>query len=72
MIRKKEIIFADTLDELIRKSFGLYHDHCYHLFRGKTADVMDKYEYKDLMEGNKEYCFIYEEDIPHKIPKKHE
>lgn len=65
MERKIGIVFADTIDELNTKSIGLYHDHCYHIYRGKTSDIMDEYKYKDLITEDKEYCLIYEEDIPY-------
>jgi len=65
MKRKRGIIFADTWDKLNLKAIGYYHDHCYHLYRGLTADIMDNYEYKELMVDSKKYCLIYEEDIPY-------
>jgi hypothetical protein len=71
MKRKSGIIFADTIEELDLKSMGLYHDHCYHLYRGKTSEICDEYKYKHLMIEEKEYCFIYEEDIPY-IPEENE
>ena len=65
---KIKIIFADSWQELTPKMMGYYHDHCHHLYTGKTEDVMDDYRYKDLMVDIKDYCFIYEEDEPY-IPK---
>jgi len=63
MKRKLGVVFANTFNELNLKSMGYNHDHCYHLFRGKTEDICDEYKYKHLMTEEKEYCFIYEEDI---------
>lgn len=65
MKTKIGIVFADTVEELRLKSIGFNHDHCSHRFFGKTADICDEYQYKHLMVDEKEYCFIYEEDIPY-------
>ena len=71
MKKKLGILFADTMSELNLKSMGLYHDHCYHLYCGKTSEICDEYRYKHLMTEEKKYCFIYEEDIPY-IPEENE
>lgn len=64
-----EIIFADNIEELNLKSMGLYHDHCYHLYRGETKNICDDYRYKHLMTEDKNYCLIYDEDKPYIPPK---
>jgi len=62
-----KVIYANTWEKLMVKMIGYYHDHCYHLYTGKTENVPDKY--KDLIkeEDKKEYCFIYKEDEPYKL-----
>jgi hypothetical protein len=59
------VIFADTIDELRLKILGYNHDHCHHIYFGKTSEIMDEYKYKELLKENKEYCFIYKEDRPY-------
>ena len=58
-----KVIYADTWTDIGRKTMGLYHDHCYHFYAGKTSEVPDKY--KELITEDKEYCFIYKEDTPY-------
>ena len=65
MKRKLGIVFADTFDKLNLKSLGFYHDRCYHIYRGETSGICDNYKYKHLMIEEKEYCLVYEEDIPY-------
>ena len=59
-----KVIYAQTWEELTFKMLGYYHDHCYHYYVGKTVEVPEKY--KDLIKEDKDYCFIYKEDVPHK------
>lgn len=59
-IDMKAAIIANTLDDLTVKSIGLFHDRCYHLFRGKVEDVPSKY--KNLIrKDDKGYVLIYKE-----------
>jgi len=53
-------IHAQTNEELSVKSLGLYHDHCYHLYRGKIEDMPK--EYKHLTDKITGYILVYKED----------
>ena len=62
METEMKVLYADSMSELNLKSIGLNHDHCYHYYRAKTSEVPEKYK-KHITE-NKEYCFMYKENIP--------
>jgi len=58
-----KIIYADTYVKLTLEMIGYFHDHCYHLYYGKTSEVPEKY--KEYITEDKEFCFIYKEDKPY-------
>ena len=59
-----KVLYAHTWNKLTVKMMGYYHDHCHHFYSGETKEVPEKW--KDLIIEDKEYCFIYKEDKPHR------
>ena len=58
--RKINKIVANSIAELNTESIGLYHDHCYHLYRGLMKDI--PIAYKHLEDKKFEFILIYKED----------
>jgi len=57
-----EIIYADNFNDLTVKMLGYHHDHCHHIYYGKTSDIPSSLQ--KYINKNKNYCFIYKEDKP--------
>ena len=55
-------IYADSKSELSVKTVGLYHDHCYHYYKGLMDDLPKEYE--EFYNKDYKYIFIYIEDTP--------
>lgn len=56
-------LYADTWVDLTVKMLGYHHDHCWHLYAGRTDNVPEKF--KLFVKEKYEFVFIYEEAEPY-------
>jgi hypothetical protein len=55
-----QAIETNTKEELEEKRIGFFHDHCTHLYFGKSIDIPKKYV--QYIKKNLKYIFIYDID----------
>ena len=61
-----KVVYANSLGGLQSKSIGLHHDHAHHVYFGRTSKLPSNLQ---MYANNKNYLFIYYEDIPYKKNK---